>query len=198
MKKIAGENMKVRLLGMVFLCFTILAACGKNDIENRVNWPIEEFSFTDHNGQSLSLEDLKGKVWVADFIFTNCPDICPPMTYNMVKLQEMAKEEGIENIEFVSFSVDPEVDTPEALKKFGEKFQVDFSNYHFLTGYEQSFIEEFAQKNFKAAVKKTEDNYVIHQSYFYLVDKDGTIVKYYSGVNDVPFDEIIHDIKVLQ
>lgn len=192
--------MKVRIFGiiLILISFTFFAACGKNDIENRVEWPIEKFSFTDHNGKSFGSDDLKGKVWVADFIFTNCPDICPPMTNNMAKLQQMTKDEGIKNIEFVSFSVDPEVDTPEALKKFGDKFNVDFGNFHFLTGYKQQFIEDFAKKNFKAAVQKVDDNNVLHQSYFYLVDKDGNIVKYYTGLNDIPFDEIIHDIKALQ
>lgn len=56
---------------------------------------------------------MKDKVWVADFIFTSCETVCPPMTANMEKLQNMLQKEGIKDVEFVSFSVDPEVDTPE-------------------------------------------------------------------------------------
>lgn len=183
---------------ILFALALILSACGQKGIKDGVKWPIEDFNVTDHNGEPFGLKDLEGKVWMANFIFANCPDICPPMTYNMGKLQKMAKEEGIENIEFVSFTVDPEKDTPEALKAYGEQFQLDFSNYHFLTGYSQEFIEEFALENFKALVKKDSEDYVIHQSYFYLVDKDGTTRKYYSGLNDVPYEEIIHDMKALQ
>jgi protein SCO1/2 len=76
---------------------------------------------------------------------------------------------------------------------------LDFSNYHFLTGYDQTFIETFARENFKTFVKKPEnEDQVIHQTYFYLVDQEGTIMKYYSGANDVPFADIINDIKALQ
>ena len=75
--------------------------------------------YSDQNGKPFGLTDLKGKVWVADFIFTNCEDVCLPMTANMKKLQDRAQKEGMENIHFVSFSVDPTVDSPDVLSKFG-------------------------------------------------------------------------------
>ncbi len=197
---IAGEKMKYRISLIGMMLVLLLSACGNNSgVKDPLNWPLDDFTFTDHNGEQLGKKDLKGKVWVADFIFTNCTTVCPPMTHNMTKLQQMAKDEKIENIEFVSFSIDPEVDTPEVLKDYGGKFDLDFSNYHFLTGYDQTFIETFAGENFKTYVKKPEnEDQVIHQTYFYLVDQEGTIMKYYSGANDVPFADIINDIKALQ
>ncbi|WP_044748358.1 SCO family protein [Bacillus alveayuensis] len=187
---------KWRITLLVF-SFILLSACG-NKIPDAKNWPIADFTFTDQNGQPFGLEDLKGKVWVADFIFTNCETVCPPMTAHMAKLQDMAKEEGL-NVEFVSFSVDPENDKPEILKQYVEKFDADLSNWHLLTGYSQEEIETFAQENFKAIVKKPQQgDQVIHGTDFYLVDKEGKIVKYYSGVTDTPYEEILKHIKALQ
>lgn len=192
--------MKKRFLIVVTLLILVLSACGQKQLKDGKNWPIEdEFSYTDQNGGTFGLKDLKGKVWVADFIFTNCEDVCLPMTSNMAKLQKMAKDEGIENIEFVSFSVDPTVDKPEVLKEYGAKFNADYSNWHFLTGYQQEEIEKLALENFKALVKKPQKgDQVIHGTDFYLIDKEGKIQKYYTGLNDTPFAQIISDIKVLE
>ncbi|KAB2338950.1 SCO family protein [Cytobacillus depressus] len=184
---------------LAILAVVGLSACGKGEIKGAKNWPIADFTFTDNENNSLSLANLNGKVWVADFIYTNCPDVCLPMTFNMAKLQDLAKKEKIENIEFVSFSIDPEVDSPKVLTEYAKYFDVDFKNWHFLTGYKQEEIEKFAMDNFKTLVKKPEnDPNVIHQTYFYLVNKEGKIMKLYSGLDDIPFDEIIKDIKTLQ
>ncbi|MBO0958289.1 SCO family protein [Neobacillus sp. MM2021_6] len=192
--------MKARVL-VVFLVSTImlLSACGKKEIENAVDWPVKDFTATTQDNKPLGLKDLKGKIWIADFIFTSCADVCPPMTSNMTKLQQMVKKEGLKDVEFVSFSVDPTVDTPEVLTKYSKPYGVDLSNWTFLTGYSQDFIETFAAKTFKTIVKKPEEgDQVIHQTYIYLVDQDGTIKKTYQGFKDVPFDEMISDIKTLQ
>lgn len=184
---------------IILLLIAFLSACGSSGIKDPLNYHIEDFTFINQDGNEFGLKDLKGKVWLADFIFTKCDTICPPMTFNMTKLQQMAKEEGIENIEFVSFSVDPEIDTPEVLKEYGGKFDLNFDNFHFLTGYSQSFIETFALDNFKTLVKKPEnEEQVIHQSYFFLVNENGTIMKLYPGAEGIPFADIINDMKALQ
>jgi len=192
--------MKTRF-GLVFaLIFTlILSACGKKEIENAVNWPIKDFSATTEQNKSMGLKDLKGKVWISAFIFTSCADVCPPMTSNMVKLQKKLKEENLKDVELVSFSVDPTVDTPEILTRYAKQFGADLDNWTFLTGYSQEFIEKFAMESFKTIVKKpVEGNQVIHQTYLYLVDKKGNIKKTYSGYKNVPYEEIINDIKTLE
>lgn len=190
---------KLKWFAMLVIGLLVLSACGKKEIKDALNWPVKEFSYTNQDGESFGLKDLKGKVWVADFVFTNCEDVCLPMTHNMEKLQEMTKEEGIENIEFVSFSVDPKVDTPKVLKEYGENFKVDFDNWNFLTGYKQEEIEKLAFDSFKAWVKKPEQgDQVIHGTDFYLVDAEGNIKKYYSGLNDIPYQQIVEDIKTLQ
>ncbi|UZN55162.1 SCO family protein [Bacillus paralicheniformis] len=175
-----------------------LSSCGTSKIENSLNYDVQSFSFQNHDGKTVSLESLKGQVWVADFIFTNCKTICPPMTSHMAELQKQMEEENLQ-ARIVSFSVDPENDTPEKLKKFAANYPLNFQNWDFLTGYSQEEIEKFALKSFKAIVKKPEDeDQVIHQSSFYLVDQNGKVVKDYDGAKDTPYDEIIADIKTLE
>ncbi|MHC0035703.1 SCO family protein [Pseudoneobacillus sp. C159] len=181
------------------LILFVVTACGKKQIENPLNWKVGDFNFTNQNGEEFGLGNLNGKVWIADFIFTNCEDVCLPMTYNMQKLQDMAKKEGIENLQFVSFSVDPGIDTPEILKEYGVKFNADFNNWNFLTGYDQNTIEKLAFDSFKAWVKKPQKgDQVIHGTDFYLVGPEGKILKTYTGLNEIPMEDIISDIKTLQ
>lgn len=185
-----------KLAAVIGLFTIILAACGQSGIENALNYDVGDFNYTNQENQAVGLSDLEGKVWIADFIFTSCETVCPPMTYNMSQLQDKVKEEGIENVEFVSFSVDPTVDSPEALKDFANNYEIDFSNWHFLTGYTQEEIESFAVDSFKSLVKKPKnDDQVIHQTSIYLVDQNGVVMKDYDGVSDVPYEEIIADIK---
>ncbi|WP_261132099.1 SCO family protein [Bacillus sp. Marseille-Q3570] len=181
----------------------VLAACGEEELEkpDDFNFEVQSFNFTNQDGKTASLEDLKGKVWVADFIFTSCKTVCPPMTNGMASLQKNIEKAGLKDVQIVSFSVDPEVDTPEKLKEFGKKHHADFSTWHFLTGYEQGEIEEFAEKSFKAAVQKTSaSDQVSHGTSFYLVDQNGTVVTRYSGTNRSDEDDkaVIQDIKALQ
>ncbi|CAM4051064.1 Cytochrome c oxidase assembly protein [Mesobacillus thioparans] len=187
------------MLIMMAAVVVFAAACGNGGLKDAKNYPIEDFTFTNQDNKPLSKKDLKGKVWVADFVFTSCADVCPPMTANMAKLQDMIKKEDLKNVEIVSFSVDPTVDKPEVLNEYGQKFNVDFSNWSFLTGYSQEEIEKFAFESFKAFVKKPEEgDQVIHGTDFYLIDQEGVMRKYYTGLKEVPFEQIIEDIKTLQ
>ncbi|WP_077618494.1 SCO family protein [Bacillus sinesaloumensis] len=184
-------------MGVIALIL-ILAACGNSGIANPLNYEVSDFSYTDQNGESLSLKDLEGKVWIADMIFTQCDTVCPPMSAHMAKLQQMVKDEGLD-VEFVSFSVDPEVDTPEMLKEYAEGYSDDLSNWHLLTGYSLEEITKFAKDSFAAIVAKPEgQDQVMHVINFYLVDQNGTVLKDYDGVSNTPYEEIIEDIKKIQ
>lgn len=198
-RKIVLSTLGVLVLVMVVSMVVRTFSTFNSGIPDAKNWPVADFTYTNQEGKPYGLSNLKGKIWIADFIFTNCEDVCLPMTYNMAKLQTMVKEEGLENVEFVSFSVDPAVDSPQVLKDFADYFKVDYSNWNFLTGYEQQHIEEFAMDSFKTIVKKPDSqDQVIHGTDFYLVDQEGKIMKYYTGLNDIPYDQIISDIKALQ
>ncbi|MDM5199858.1 SCO family protein [Fictibacillus enclensis] len=160
-----------------------------------LNWKVGSFTYTDEKGKPFSLNQLEGKVWLANFIFTNCETVCPPMTAHMTKLQDMLAKEKI-TADIVSFSVDPKRDTPKQLRAFGKKFDSDFTNWHFLTGYSQKEIENFARDSFKAAVSAdpTSDQFT-HGTSFYLVNSKGNVLKRYDGVQNVPFDQIVKDTK---
>ncbi|MGG2015419.1 SCO family protein [Bacillus sp. S10(2024)] len=180
------------------ICLLVLAGCSSGSkLRKPLNWDVQSFQYINQNGEKFGSKDLKGKVWVADFVFTNCQTICPPMTANLAKLQKLAKEEKLD-VQFVSFSVDPEVDTSEKLKTFVQKFTDDTKNWNLLTGYSQDDIEKFAKDNFKAFVDKPENqDQVIHGTKFYLVDQNGKVMKEYSGMNKTPYDDILRDIRRL-
>ncbi|MGP4062654.1 SCO family protein [Halobacillus sp. H74] len=184
------------LLSLLGTLSIILTACGSNELENTLGWEVQPFEATTQDGESFSTKDLEGKVWLANFIFTSCETICPPMTRNMAKIQDQLKEEGIE-AEIVSFSVDPTVDTPDVLKKFGKEHGADFSNWTFVTEYTQEEIRVFAEESFKTVAVKTEGNdQVTHGASFYLVGTEGQVLKKYKGDVDVPYDQIVEDTKI--
>ena len=197
---------RAKTVGVLFFLLIVLAACngnilamfGNEKIKDALNSPLEDFQVIDQHGEPFSKKDLEGKVWVANLIFTNCRTVCPPMTSNMAEIQRLLKEEGLDTVHLVSFSVDPEVDTPEKLTEFASRFTDDTENWHFLTGYVQKFIEQFARNNFHTIVEKPEnEDQVTHGTSFYLINQEGIIVKDYPGVFDVPYEEIIGDIKIL-
>ncbi|MBX0359605.1 SCO family protein [Halobacillus sp. Nhm2S1] len=185
------------LLSLFAGIVVFLAACGSNELENTLDWEVQSFEGTTQEGESFSTDDMEGKVWLANFIFTNCNTVCPPMTRNMVKIQEQLKKEDI-NAEIVSFSVDPTVDSPEVLKEFGKKYGVDHSNWSFITEYTQEEISTFAQESFKTSAVKTEGNdQVIHGTAFYLINEEGLVLKKYKGDTEVPFEQIVEDTKTI-
>ena len=183
------------LLSFLLIGAVFLSACGQG-VDNPLNWETEEFSFTDHNNEEFGSSDLEGKVWLADFVFTNCTTVCLPMMANMKGVKEELQAQGLD-VEIVSFSVDPTVDTPEALKSYAESFDVDLSSWHLLTGYSQQQIADFALENFKAIAQKPEnESQVIHGTSFYLVNHEGVIMKDYDGLNP-PVDDIVRDAAIL-
>src|SRR5690625_4282451 len=103
---------------------------------------VAAFTFTTQDNDDLRLHDLKCEWWVAYFIFTNCTTVCLPMTTNMAELQNKLNEQDL-NAQRISFSVDPDYDSPEVLKEYGEGYGADFSNWSFLTGYDFETIKEF-------------------------------------------------------
>lgn len=181
------------------LVSAMLVLSGCAEFEAETDWKVRDFSYTNQNNEEVELKDLKGEIWIADFIFTSCETVCPPMTYNLTKIQKQLKEEGINDVRFVSFSVDPEVDTPEKLKEYISSYEADTKKWDLLTGYDQKEISSLAEESFKALVRDDpSSDQVIHGTSFYLVNKEGKVVKNYSGVQDVPYEEIVSDIKLLK
>ncbi len=186
------------LIGILIVS-SLLAACGSYKFEPELNIEVQDFSLTNQNNKEVSLDDLKGKPWLAMFIFTNCTTVCPPMTFNMTEIQTALQDEDIEDYNIVAFSVDPDVDTPEVLTNYLNSYSVaDKSKWQLLTGYKQEYIEQFARKSFNSLVKKSQGNdQVVHMSSYYLVNADGQVVKDYDGATNVPVETIVADMKAL-
>lgn len=184
-------------LSFILTLMLVLSACSMGGFKPDHKYKIESFDATNQHNEQVTLDDLKGTVWIAQFVFTNCDNVCLPMMANMADLQKQLHEEGIEDYKIVSFSVDPEFDSPEVLQEYLDAFEpVDQSKWEMLTGYSQKTIENLAIGSFKTFVTKT-PNDVIHGSGFSLVNKDGVSVKTYNGAEDVPYDQMVKDIKAL-
>ena len=183
--------MRFSFLSVLLSLVLLLSACGSS--------AIEDFSYTDHRGEPVSSEDLKGTPWLATFVFTNCETVCPPMTFNLSEIQEEFEAEGLQEYKIVAFSVDPSVDTPETMQEYLAQYSVpDESKWHLLTGYTQPEIAEFAKDNFSSFVRDDpESDQVIHGTSFYLVDQEGVVVNNYDGFADVPVEEIKEDMRGL-
>lgn len=199
------NTLKKKLVGLIGILtlITILSACSNYKFKPDIEYEVEDFTAMNHRGEEVSLEQLKGKPWLAMFIFTNCTTICQPMTFNMTTIQEELEKRGVEDYNIVGFSVDPANDTPEVLSEYLSHYTLaDESKWNLLTNYDQKWIEQFALNSFKSLVKMPkEGDQVIHGSTFYLVDEKGTAVKSYTGYSDsadgVPYETIAIDMETL-
>jgi len=156
---------------------------------------INDFSLLNQNGNNITQDNYKNKIYVADFFFTTCPDICPIMTGNMVYLQENLKDT---NVMLASFSVTPEVDNVDVLKKYSIEKGVDDSKWNLMTG-EKKQIYDLARKSYLVAKATPDGNNhaMIHTENFVLVDKEKRIRGYYDGTNIEDMDKLLDDIQIL-
>ncbi|MYL70772.1 redoxin domain-containing protein [Halobacillus litoralis] len=180
--------MKLRLWMSIIFLLSITVACASKDVG--------ELSAVNQNGEEISVpQAYAGEYWVADFIFTNCETVCPPMTGNMSRLQAQLEQENLD-VQLVSVSVDPENDTQDELLSFAENYQPNYEQWDFLTGYSFKEVKEWSIKSFHSPVKKMEDsNQVAHGTSFFLVDPDGNIAETYSGTKAESVEKIVEDLK---
>ena len=157
---------------------------------------ISDFELTNQNGLKITQEYYNNKIYVADFFFTTCQDICPIMTKNMYKLQEELKNEN--DILFLSHTVIPEVDTVEQLKKYAIENNVDDSKWNLVTG-EKRQIYDLARKSYLAVEDAKYGKFdMIHTENFMLIDKQKQIRGFYDGTKDEEIEQLISDIKILK
>lgn len=156
---------------------------------------ISDFSLLNQNGNNVTQEDYKNKIYVADFFFTTCPDICPIMTGNMLYLQENLKDT---NVMLASFSVTPKIDTVEVLKEYSSLKGVDDSKWNLMTG-DKKQIYDLARKSYLVAkaIPDGKNHGMIHTENFVLVDRDKRIRGYYDGTNIEDMDKLLDDIQIL-
>jgi protein SCO1/2 len=182
-------NMKRSLL-----CLLLITACSRK-VDLPVMNTVPAFTLTERSAREVKNQDLAGKIWIADFVYTSCGGMCPIMSEKMRKLQDKLPAE----VSLVSFSVDPDVDTPAVLTEYAKKFGADPNRWLFLTGSKESLFQ-LSKDGFKLAVDDsggTEQEPITHSSRFALVDREGRIRGYYSMEDPAEFAHIIKDAKSL-
>ncbi len=149
---------------------------------NKMEHKIADFSFQNQNNKTITQKDYENTIYVADFFFTTCPTICPIMTDNMVWLQDKIKD--MPNVKLLSFSVTPDIDTPEVLRKYADEKGVIDSKWNMVTG-DKKDIYYLARQSFLAVKTETSGELydMVHTENFILVDKNGRIRGFYDGTN---------------
>jgi protein SCO1/2 len=142
------------------------------------------------DSQPFGSEQLTGKIWIADFIFTTCPGPCPIISTRMSELQKpLAKSD----VHLVSFSVDPEKDTPEVLRRYAEKLKAEPARWDFLTGSKQA-IYNLSKDGFKLAVSDDPEARIpVHSTRLVLVDRHGIIRGYYDALEPDGVTKVLAD-----
>ena len=157
---------------------------------------ISDFKLTNQNGKEITQANYKDKIYVADFFFTTCQDICPLMTKNMYQLQEELKNDN--EILLLSHTVIPEVDTVEQLKEYAIENNVDDSKWNLLTG-DKKQIYELARKSYLAVEDSNFNEFdMIHTENFMLIDKEKQIRGFYDGTNSEEINRLLKDIEILK
>ena len=157
---------------------------------------ISDFKLTNQNGKEITQANYKDKIYVADFFFTTCQDICPVMTKNMYQLQEELKNDN--EILLLSHTVIPEVDTVEQLKEYAIENKVDDSKWNLVTG-DKKQIYELARKSYLAVEDSNFNEFdMIHTENFMLIDKEKQIRGFYDGTNSEEINRLLKDIEILK
>ena len=163
--------------------------------ELRVLKDAPPFALLDQTGQPFTIANLRGKPWIADFVFTHCAGPCPVMTMKMRQLQKKIDDR---DVQFVTFSVDPDRDTPAVLKDYARSFDADESRWHFLTG-SKEMIAAASQGMLLAFEPATgaDSTTITHSTKFVLIDSDGKIRQFYDSGNEQEMAALVQDAAAL-
>ncbi|KYF50231.1 hypothetical protein BE08_41380 [Sorangium cellulosum] len=186
------------LVGLVALFFVSRAARTSAAPPPAIRIPLPAFELTDQRGQRFGLEQLRGRVWIADFIFTTCPTVCPKLTQRMKEIELRSRDLG-DALHLATFTVDPENDTPEVLAAYAASNGLPLDRWTLLTG-PLDQIESTIVGGFKIAMGKKESSpglfSIFHGERLVLVDKEAVIRGYYEA-NDEGIAAILRDAGAL-
>ena len=169
-------------------------------IRKGIGHRIGEFEFLNQYGEKTGLNDVKGKVFVAEYFFTTCGTICPVMNQQMQRVQKAFK--GNPELKILSFTVDPEIDTVEQMRSYAEGHGAVKGQWHFLTGNKEDLYSA-ARKYFFVLKPAEAENLgdagsdFIHTNNFVLIDRQLRIRGYYDGTSVKEVDQLIRDIEGL-
>ena len=152
---------------------------------------VPSFQLTNQKGQPFGSPQLAGKIWIADFVYTTCPGPCPMISSRMSELQKPLEKT---DVHLVSFSVDPEKDTPEVLSRYAERLQAEPGRWDFLTG-PKSVIYKLSHDGFKLAISDGGDaqGIPVHSTRVVLVDRNGQIRGYYDATDAEAITKLLAD-----
>ena len=157
---------------------------------------ISDFELINQNGEIITQEFYKNKIYVADFFFTTCQSICPIMTKNMLEIQEQLKND--KEILLLSHTVTPEIDSVQQLKKYALENRIDDDKWNLVTG-EKKQIYDLARKSYLAVEDSEFGNFdMIHTENFMLIDKKRQIRGFYDGTDKNEIIRLLSDIEILK
>lgn len=189
------EDLLRRTAAALLLC-GLLAGCSRDPLP--VLSTVPAFSLTERAGTPVSAKDLEGRIWVADFIFTRCPDVCPALSARMSALRNELAAAGANGVTLVSITVDPAHDTPEVLSTYAERF-AGGDDWLFLTG-PRDTIAGLLRDGFKVAFADggPPTAPITHSDRFVLVDPQLRVRGYYHGLDATSVDQLVDDVAALR
>lgn len=224
-KQLAKKS-KTLVLSNLFLStlflFSILISCSDTkDEQKRVNLPfighhdvvyeategyevgdtvfhtIPKWNYLTQDSVFLSSEDINDKVWIADFFFTYCPTICPPMTKAMRDVNDSLSSYS-KDLKFLSFTIDPDRDTPKRLRLYKKRHEITADNWFFLTG-DEAETHVLGVEGFQIHANADEQapGGFAHSPNFVLIDKNQNIRGVYDGLDEDSRNQLITDAKIL-
>lgn len=163
-------------------------------------WEAPDFALNDQRGEAFAAAQLAGQVWVAEFFFTNCPGICPVLSLNLQDLYaDLSRQPWFDQTRVVSFSLDPERDTPAVLEEYAQAIGADPARWVFLTGTRDA-IWRVSDLGFRLAVADNPQdprNPIAHTGKLVLVDRDGRIRGFYDGLTPRGMAQLRADLERL-
>lgn len=150
---------------------------------------VPPFQLVDQNEHSFGLEQLRGKIWIADFVYSTCQGPCPMLSSRMSETQKPLRDT---DVKLVSFSVDPERDTPAVLREYAARLDAQPGRWYFLTG-DKPTIYRLAQEGFKLATLEGGEAGPVHSTRMVLVDRTGTIRGYYDALEADAMTRLLAD-----
>lgn len=157
---------------------------------------VPDFEFLSQTGEPYGSEDLDGKIWVSNFIFTRCAGPCPLITSRMVELQAAVGRKTGDDVRLISVTVDPEYDTPEVLRQYADNVRTDDDLWRFLTGPEDD-IREFVLRGMMQSLGEEPDGTPLHSTRFVVVDEQGRIRSLREGTHPEVVAQLLMDIGTL-
>ncbi len=158
---------------------------------------VPDFSLVAQDGQAITRADFNGKIWLANFIYAQCPGPCPTLTARMAAVQKALSSQQ-ERVRIASFSLDPLRDTTAVLSDYARRFHVDGSWWYFLTGPSEEGMHEIVEKGFlQSVVPGDDDNPMMHSNYVAVVDARGRIRAFFDGMESGSNARIIAAVRQL-